>query len=221
MIESPSSLTHQASFDTPSWLRLSEGLSYFLIRRRIILSSALFAAMVVANITLGVKPHDPFDVHDPLSMTGVTLVVAGLALRSWAVGILKKDAELATQGPYRLIRNPLYVGSFLMMFGFCALVGNAFNLLVLLGPIVAIYSVKVRQEERSWLRCLPRIGRRTSVRRRGSSRGWAAPTWRAIGGCRNGCTPASSRRSERRSWRWWRLLFGTRRSRVAPALGPR
>ncbi len=148
MIESPSSLTHQASFDTPSWLRLSEGLSYFLIRRRIILSSALFAAMVVANITLGVKPHDPFDVHDPLSMTGVTLVVAGLALRSWAVGILKKDAELATQGPYRLIRNPLYVGSFLMMFGFCALVGNAFNLLVLLGPIVAIYSVKVRQEER-------------------------------------------------------------------------
>ncbi len=148
MIESPSSLSHQASFDSSSWSRILDALAYFLIRRRIILSAALFAALVVANVWLGIKPHDPFDIHDPLSMTGVALVLAGLALRSWAVGILKKDAELATSGPYRLIRNPLYVGSFLMMFGFCALVGNPTNLLVILGPIVAIYSVKVRQEER-------------------------------------------------------------------------
>ena len=147
MIESSASVAPGASFDRSTWSRMLDALSYFLIRRRILLSAMLFAILAVANIYLGVKPHDPFDIHDPLSVTGVALVVVGVALRSWAVGILKKDAELTTRGPYRLIRNPLYVGSFLMMFGFCALVGNPINLLIVI-PMVVIYSVKVRQEER-------------------------------------------------------------------------
>jgi protein-S-isoprenylcysteine O-methyltransferase Ste14 len=112
-----------------------------------VISAVLFVLLAVANLWFGVRPHNPFDVHDPLSMAGVCLVVVGVSLRSWAVGILKKDAELTTRGPYRLIRNPLYVGSFLMMFGFCALIGNPINLLIAV-PMVAIYTVKVRQEER-------------------------------------------------------------------------
>ena len=146
MIES-SSVSSPASFDTSSWTRLYDALAYFLIRRRILLSAILFVVLATANLWYGVKPHDPFDFHDPYSVAGVSLVVVGVALRSWAVGILKKDAELTTRGPYRLIRNPLYVGSFLMMFGFCALIGNPLNLLII-APMVVIYTVKVRQEER-------------------------------------------------------------------------
>jgi hypothetical protein len=98
----------------------------------------------VAN---GPKPHGLIDYRDPASVLGGLLVLSGLALRSWAAGILRKNAELTTSGPYGLIRNPLYVGSFLMMFGFCALIAHPVAFLIILGPVLLIYIVKVRQEE--------------------------------------------------------------------------
>ncbi|MBI3836882.1 MAG: isoprenylcysteine carboxylmethyltransferase family protein [Planctomycetia bacterium] len=124
-------------------------LAQFLIRRRIILSAILFGMLVVHDIAFGSKPRDLANFRDPYSAIGGSLVLFGLALRSWAVGVLRKDAELTTSGPYRLIRNPLYVGSFLMMFGFCALIDDPKNIWLLLGPILIMYTIKVRQEERT------------------------------------------------------------------------
>ncbi len=40
--------------------------------------------------------------------------VAGLSLRAWAAGSIRKDRELATTGPYAHTRNPLYLGSFML-----------------------------------------------------------------------------------------------------------
>ena len=123
-------------------------LAEFLIRRRILLSGIMFGLLIASDVAFGAKPHDLVNFRDPLSVVGGLLVVSGLALRSWAVGILRKDQELTTTGPYRLIRNPLYVGSFLMMFGFCALINDPYNIGFILGPILLIYILKVRQEER-------------------------------------------------------------------------
>ncbi len=120
----------------------------FLIRRRILLSAIVFAVLLAQDVAYGPKPHDVTNFRDPLTVLGVTLVVAGVALRSWAAGILRKDAELTMTGPYGLVRNPLYVGSFMMMFGFCALIADPTNFLFILGPILIIYIVKVRQEEK-------------------------------------------------------------------------
>ncbi len=47
------------------------------------------------------------------------LVVLGCALRSWAAGYLFKGKRVAVGGPYAYVRNPLYVGSFLIGLGFC------------------------------------------------------------------------------------------------------
>lgn len=133
--------------DAAQVLRRLNSFSRFLIRRRILLTGVLFALIIVGDILFGPKPHDVTNYRDPLTVIGVGMVVAGLAMRSWAAGILRKDTELATTGPYGLIRNPLYVGSFLMMFGFCALIGDSVNLFIVLGPVLLIYIVKVRQEE--------------------------------------------------------------------------
>jgi protein-S-isoprenylcysteine O-methyltransferase Ste14 len=129
-------------------MKLLSLVAAFLIRRRIVLSGILFGLLVAQDVAFGPKPHDLINFRDPLSVVGGLLVVCGLALRSWSAGILRKDAELTTTGPYRLIRNPLYVGSFMMMFGFCALISDPHNFWFVLGPILVIYIVKVRQEER-------------------------------------------------------------------------
>lgn len=48
---------------------------------------------------------------------GAGVSVAGLALRAWAAGSIRKDRELATTGPYAYMRNPLYLGSFILGVG--------------------------------------------------------------------------------------------------------
>jgi protein-S-isoprenylcysteine O-methyltransferase Ste14 len=82
---------------------------------------------------------------------GVGLALSGLALRAFAAGSLQKDAVLATGGPYRYSRNPLYLGSFLMGLGF-AVAGRSWLLGALfLVFFCAVYWPVMRREE-SFLR---------------------------------------------------------------------
>jgi protein-S-isoprenylcysteine O-methyltransferase Ste14 len=48
---------------------------------------------------------------------GIPVALCGGAIRGWASGHLRKNAELATGGPYAHTRNPLYFGSFIMVVG--------------------------------------------------------------------------------------------------------
>jgi len=128
--------------------KLLSAIAAVLIRRRILISAVLFGLLIAQDVATGPKPHDLANYRDPWTVLGVALVVTGLALRSWSAGILRKNAELTMTGPYGLVRNPLYVGSFMMMFGFCALIADPTNFLFILGPVLVIYIVKVRQEER-------------------------------------------------------------------------
>jgi len=48
------------------------------------------------------------------------LVALGCLVRSWAAGYLLKGKRVAVGGPYAYIRNPLYIGSFILGVGFCA-----------------------------------------------------------------------------------------------------
>ena len=57
----------------------------------------------------------------PWFWAGLALVVLGEAVRIWAAGHLVKNKELTTTGPYAHVKNPLYVGTFLVMAGFCVL----------------------------------------------------------------------------------------------------
>ena len=50
-------------------------------------------------------------------LAGGALIVAGQAIRFWAAGHLDKNIRLARGGPYRIVRHPLYLGSFLMGLG--------------------------------------------------------------------------------------------------------
>ena len=52
-------------------------------------------------------------------LLSAAFVALGCLLRSWAAGFLFKGKRVAVGGPYAYIRNPLYVGSFVIGVGFC------------------------------------------------------------------------------------------------------
>jgi protein-S-isoprenylcysteine O-methyltransferase Ste14 len=130
--------------ESPRWQRFAQ----FITRNRVPISVCLFVVMMIEDIVAGFKPHDVVDLTDPYSSIGLLLIIAGLALRSWSAGILHKSVRLTTSGPYGVMRNPLYVGSFAMMVGFCIVIDDPENIWIVLGPILLMYFLKVRQEER-------------------------------------------------------------------------
>jgi len=66
-------------------------------------------------------------VADPTAVgivVGVLLIAVGQAIRFWASGYIAKDAALAADGPFAVVRNPLYVGSFFIACGYSAMTGG-------------------------------------------------------------------------------------------------
>ena len=79
------------------------------------------------------------------------LVAVGEMIRIWAAGHLRKNQILTTGGPYRFIRNPLYLGSFLIAIGFC-LVANSIWVWLLVAAYFALCYIPVIRQEESVLR---------------------------------------------------------------------
>jgi protein-S-isoprenylcysteine O-methyltransferase Ste14 len=118
-----------------------------LVKKRVTISLFVFTGLVSKAIVTGTWPHDTANLHDPMAVTGLVAVVLGLAIRSWAAGVINKSKVLATTGPYRLCRHPLYLGSLSMMFGFCVLVGSVLDACVVFGPVLGIYLLTIQREE--------------------------------------------------------------------------
>ena len=80
-------------------------------------------------------------------LVSLVLVLPGLWLRGYAAGYVKKNEELTTTGPYAYTRNPLYLGSMLIAFGFAA-ASQSWLLVVLLAVLFfSIYLPTIRSEE--------------------------------------------------------------------------
>ncbi len=77
----------------------------------------------------------------------LALVVPGLWLRGYASGYVKKNAELTVTGPYAHTRNPLYLGSMLIAFGFALAARSVWIAVVLAVLFLAIYLPVIRSEE--------------------------------------------------------------------------
>ena len=120
---------------------------HFLVRRRVPISIAVFGIMMAVDLIRGTVPHDVFDWTDYRSVAGLLTLLGGLIVRSWAAGFLTKSTQLTMNGPYRLVRNPLYLGSFLMVVGICLLIGDPENIWISAVVLAILYIPKVRSEE--------------------------------------------------------------------------
>ncbi len=138
--------------------------------------------MVVAQTI----PLDLTNIGSPAVLTAVGLVLFGLAIRSWSAANLRKIREITTSGPYALIRNPLYVGSFMMMIGFCILCLDTRMLAVVCGPLALLYWGQIQLEEDLLRRMFPGAWERYSQQTRrflplrppaGNLLAWSTNNW--------------------------------------------
>ena len=86
---------------------------------------------------------------------GLAVVTAGLAIRYWAVSYIgtisrtraARFGPLMSAGPFALVRNPLYVGNFLIWIGFAIASGLLWMVPVAWALFALQYSAIVRFEE--------------------------------------------------------------------------
>ncbi len=84
----------------------------------------------------------------PEILRAMPLVLLGVAIRIWARGHLDRRERLTQTGPYRLVRHPLYIGSFLIGLGVSAMLGRWFVPLLFTATYVAMYLPKAIREDR-------------------------------------------------------------------------
>lgn len=128
---------------------LSQPLINFLARRRIAISLAGFIGLLLINLLIfRTIPLNPFDFSNAYSLLASVLLLGGLAIRSWSAGTLNKSREVTDDGPYALTRNPLYIGSFMMMIAFAIWLRDLPTFLFILGPMSLLYRTQVLFEEK-------------------------------------------------------------------------
>jgi protein-S-isoprenylcysteine O-methyltransferase Ste14 len=118
--------------------------------------------------------------------------VPGVALRAYASGYVTKNTELTTTGPYAYTRNPLYLGSMLIAFGFAVAAHSWWIALALAVLFALIYLPTIRSEEeflrghfsdygeyaRRVPRLFPRLTAATAVMGGGFSGGFSGALYR-------------------------------------------
>ena len=117
----------------------------------------LTAVCIVSGVALTVltQPWLAPGSASGLTLTGLGLafVVSGIAVRLWALASIgrRKTQQLVTTGPYSLTRNPLYLGTLLIVLGFLAL-WHSPVLAVLVVPPILLYPLGVVPAEERVLR---------------------------------------------------------------------
>lgn len=100
-------------------------------------------------------------------LLSLVLVAPGLLLRGYASGYVKKNAELTTTGPYAHTRNPLYLGSMMIAFGFALAARSLWLAAAMVALFATIYIPVIRAEEEylrsafpgfdAWAATVPRL----------------------------------------------------------------
>lgn len=57
---------------------------------------------------------------------GLGMAVVGQLFRIYAAGFIHKNKQLASNGPYAIVRHPLYLGNFLILIGFTIASANLY-----------------------------------------------------------------------------------------------
>lgn len=124
----------KSSMRFSEWLQSVETVVY---RRRPLLHAVVYLGAVGLS-----KPADLTNI------VAAVVVVVGALVRIWASSYIRKNVELATEGPYAVVRHPLYLAN-LVIFGGIALAANNILATAFIAVTVGlVYWLTIRYEER-------------------------------------------------------------------------
>jgi protein-S-isoprenylcysteine O-methyltransferase Ste14 len=98
----------------------------------------------------------PYFVGPCILALGAVLFVSGELLRVWATGHLRKTEVLTIRGPYRYLRDPMYLGTLMIATGLL-LAGGDWILLAVFLAIFGLYYMP-RKQRREGRRLLKKFG---------------------------------------------------------------
>lgn len=118
-------------------------------------------------------------------LIGGVIAVVGILMRLYASGFIVKNKQLATNGPYSLVRHPLYTGNLLLVIGFTFVCGQWWALIVAAAFWWFYYPPAIEYEDRklhrifgaeweAWSATVPAVIPRTIRIRDGG--GWSFET---------------------------------------------
>jgi protein-S-isoprenylcysteine O-methyltransferase Ste14 len=117
----------------------------------------IYAVGAISAYILGRIVPFAFVRDDAIVLTGVVVLLAGVILDSWAmVTMWRKDTNilphrgadaLVTSGPFRLTRNPIYLGNTIVMLGLSVYLDNGWFALTGIGAAIAVDRLAIRREE--------------------------------------------------------------------------
>jgi protein-S-isoprenylcysteine O-methyltransferase Ste14 len=112
----------------------------------------LFYTPVAIACFLFVRPHFPegSEMMDELTdLLGLLMVLLGLVIRvvsrDWKVAHGKD--QLVITGPYAIVRNPMYVGSYFIGLGICMVIGELWFVALFTVAYFAVHGIVVKSEE--------------------------------------------------------------------------
>ena len=82
---------------------------------------------------------------------GSGIAVVGLVIRALASGHVRKNEQLTTTGPYAYTRNPLYLGSLVIAFGF-TLASHSRSIAAIAAAMLVLIYIPVIHSEEEFLR---------------------------------------------------------------------
>ena len=167
-----------------------------------VVSKRVFLGIVVAGVLL-------LSVQSGVDRSywylGMALTVCGELLRTWASGHIQKNRRLATTGPYRFWRHPLYVGSMCIGCGLALVTGYIAAIPIVALLFVLVYMPHMYRDEQLIRK---RFGNE-NVEAFLQSRGRWLPNWNPVAE-----TEVRYRWDLRRMWKkhrewhvWWALVM--------------
>jgi protein-S-isoprenylcysteine O-methyltransferase Ste14 len=119
-------------------------------RRRPILTALLVLAAPAHTLLTGTRPVDLLTAWgDWRAIAAWALMIAGVAIRIWGSGNLRKNQEITQTGVYAMVGHPLYTGSLAMFLAYFLTVGDPGVGVALFVALVALiyYPTMLGEEE--------------------------------------------------------------------------
>ena len=79
--------------------------------------------------------------------SGIGYIIVGLLIRLWSNGYAIKNDKLTTSGPYAFVRNPLYLGTFLIAIGFAIVLKTGWVGVAFIAALAFIYHKTINDEQ--------------------------------------------------------------------------